>query len=186
MGNQPSRDDLSLNEDQKNPKNTTSTKNNFSNQKYKNRNKVVILTSEKKESSDSGFLKDNSSYNGVKSLTDYSSRSASQGEIFEKETDEVTNDVTEVSNKELCREQEVRDLKVMINFVWKEGGREVYLTGSFCNWKQTFLMNCLNNRFECNLVINLNLLNFIKICEIFLKIFDFFKNFSNFLFIGTA
>jgi hypothetical protein len=174
MGNQTSREDLNINIDKTNTKyftNNYTTKNNFSNQKSRNNKNVAILTSEKKDSSDSGFLKDNSSYKGVKSLTDYSSRSGSQGGSFDKGKEEATNDVTELSIKESSREQEIREVKVMTNFVWKEGGREVYLTGSFCNWKQTFLMNCVNNRYECNLV---KIYKFIKILIIF--IFQKFRN----------
>jgi hypothetical protein len=95
---------------------------------------------------DSGFFKDNvSSYKGVK--TDASS--ASGNSSYEKES---TNDVTGTDISVDARE--LRHAKVQTNFEWKEGGSQVYLTGSFCNWNQKFLMtqNVLGNKFEINLV----------------------------------
>ena len=44
--------------------------------------------------------------------------------------------------------------KSTINFIWKEGGNEVFITGTFCDWKQRFKMNKNeNNIFEIELFL---------------------------------
>jgi hypothetical protein len=42
--------------------------------------------------------------------------------------------------------------KLPIHFEWKDGGNQVYLTGSFSNWTQWFVMNKMDNIHELNLV----------------------------------
>jgi hypothetical protein len=49
--------------------------------------------------------------------------------------------------------KEKEDLKVQTHFEWKEGGNVVYVTGSFSNWSQWFVMNkTQNNIFDLTLV----------------------------------
>ena len=38
-------------------------------------------------------------------------------------------------------QSEQEEQKYPMKFEWKEGGNEVYLTGSFCNWEHQFQMN---------------------------------------------
>ena len=136
---------------------------------------------------DSGFFKDNvSSYKGVK--TDASS--ASGNSSYEKES---TNDVTGTDSSVVVDARELKDVKVQTNFEWKEGGSHIYLTGSFCNWNQKFLMtqNVLGNKFEINLVRFFSvILPFLMLFYYFMLIYNFFfifykKNF-NFRFLGIA
>lgn len=41
-----------------------------------------------------------------------------------------------------------------VTFIWKDPAETVYLTGNFCNWKQKFLMQKINNEFFLILVRN--------------------------------
>lgn len=41
-----------------------------------------------------------------------------------------------------------------VTFLWKDPAQTVYLTGNFCNWKQKFLMQRINNEFILILVRN--------------------------------
>src|SRR5689334_19839018 len=69
-----------------------------------------------------------SSYRGIK--TDTITTEGNQNiEKSVPSNDESTNDKSEVP-----------DNKVPILFEWKEGGNDVYLTGSFTNWTQRFIM----------------------------------------------
>jgi hypothetical protein len=105
----------------------------------------IILTHSQ---NDSGFFKDNvSSYKGVK--TDISSMSGNSS--FERES---TNDVTATENSMSPDPRDMKDVKVQTLFEWKDGGKNVYLTGNFCNWNQKFLMtpSPLGNKFEICLV----------------------------------
>ena len=114
--------------------------------KLEKKTKATIVSNEKKNSTDSGFFKDNiSSYKGVK--TDQSSASAHS--LDKESTNEVTDTETGETNEPVQREQ-----KVPTAFEWKEGGANVYLTGSFCNWNQKFLMNGAGMKFELTLVSN--------------------------------
>lgn len=42
---------------------------------------------------------------------------------------------------------------IPVPFIWKDKADTVYVTGSFCNWKQKFIMNKNNNEFA--LILNL-------------------------------
>ena len=42
---------------------------------------------------------------------------------------------------------------IPVPFIWKDKADTVYVTGSFCNWKQKFIMNKNNNEFS--LILNL-------------------------------
>ncbi len=44
------------------------------------------------------------------------------------------------------------EIKLPTTFEWKEGGSIVYITGSFSNWSQWFIMTRINNKFELVLV----------------------------------
>jgi hypothetical protein len=78
-------------------------------------------------------LSTGSSYKGFKSELSSSSESP-------KDIDTDTSSHTE-------------DVKVKTTFEWKEGGKNVYITGSFANWSQLFAMNkCGSGSFELCLV----------------------------------
>jgi hypothetical protein len=44
-----------------------------------------------------------------------------------------------------------KEIKIPITFEWKEGGSSVYVSGTFSNWNQFFLMHRVNNNFELTL-----------------------------------
>ena len=113
---------------------------------------------------DSGFLKDNiSSYKGIN--TDVSSISGNSS--FEIES---TKDVTATQISVKHGPLDMKDLKVQTIFEWKDAGSNVYLTGSFCNWNQKFLMtqSPLGNKFELYLVC---IIDFLSIIILSFKIF---------------
>ncbi len=49
------------------------------------------------------------------------------------------------------------EIKIPTHFEWNEGGKCVYLTGTFSNWNQWFVMNkSKDDRYEITLVTLLN------------------------------
>ena len=51
------------------------------------------------------------------------------------------NEKQEKENEEIKEKEEVEKIdEIETKFEWDEGGNSVYLTGSFCNWNQFFLM----------------------------------------------
>ena len=67
---------------------------------------------------------------------------------------------TKIKNKNVNRELTFQDnsnsdkSKNKIKFIWKEGGNDVYITGTFCDWKEQFQMiKNENNFFEKKLNI---------------------------------
>jgi hypothetical protein len=78
------------------------------------------------------FFTNSNSYQGLKS--DKSSKSnhnsspktSSNSEEYKVEEKETINNLV--------------NIKVATTFIWREGGNSVYVTGSFSNWKQWFLM----------------------------------------------
>jgi hypothetical protein len=87
-----------------------------------------------KKGTSSGILS-NFSYKGVKTDTDISDIKETQAE-------------TTISIDNI----EIKEIKIPITFTWKEGGTNVYVTGSFSNWNQWFQMVKINNNFELVLV----------------------------------
>lgn len=77
-------------------------------------------------------LKDYSSYRGIKSNTQSIN------------TESPTNETSIQSNSSSIH-KDSNDL-VEVEFIWKEGGNEVFLTGSFVNWKQWFNLEKKENQ----------------------------------------
>jgi len=112
---------------------------------------IIIDTKNRINSGLNTSIKDmNSSYKGFKTCGD------SSGTDIEKEAELTTECQTIPDNLDQ------KELKIPTLFEWKEGGSMVYITGTFSNWSQWFIMSKINNKFELNLV------NFI-----FIEIFDF-------------
>lgn len=80
----------------------------------------------------------NSSYKGVKTSGNTSSVE------FEKDIKTLATDCTITPDKS--------DSKAQTFFEWKDGGNVVYITGTFSNWSQWFIMAKNNNSFELFLV----------------------------------
>ena len=86
-----------------------------------------------------------SSYNGLKSK--------SFNTDTDNNSDSKSNYSNNSSNNTNLRETTV---KVQTQFKWTEGGNSIFLTGSFSNWNQYFLMvkNEQTREFELTLVYN--------------------------------
>ena len=131
MGSQntsPSSSESSLIEKKlkkKNSKNNITNKSNNNNSNNQNNNN----NNEGSNKSFSEFINTNSSYYGI--ITDTSSR-----------MEEQVNAQNSISENSLDKSIEN---KVPTKFEWKEGGKNVLLTGSFCNWNQKFVLNKNNN-----------------------------------------
>ena len=61
-------------------------------------------------------------------------------EINEKKEEVKINDNEENIKKEKEKKSEIKDNKIETKFEWDEGGNIVYVTGSFCEWKEFYLM----------------------------------------------
>lgn len=66
---------------------------------------------------------------------------------------ESNNSLTELSTELTDTKQDTKEQLVPTYFEWSEDGQNIYLTGSFCNWSQKFLMINLNNKHELSLVL---------------------------------
>lgn len=118
-----------------------------SNEKKREPKEIIINTS-KSNIQSSGYLS-NFSYKGVK--TDAGSSQNSQ---------DIKESMTETSTA-AEKQADIKEAKVPTTFVWKEGGRSLYITGSFSNWTQWFVMTKINNNFELTLVnIDINCRNY--------------------------
>lgn len=84
-------------------------------------------------------LRDYSSYKGIRSDTDSSHN--------RKQTNENTS-----SKSENIQVENPNDLVESI-FIWNEGGNEVFVTGSFSNWKQWFALEKIGGSFRLKLLL---------------------------------
>jgi hypothetical protein len=110
--------------------------NQTSSQNDKNKEKLMNII-ESKDKIVKTSSSNSSSYKGYKS-DDQSSSSENPKDL----------DSTDTSSQIDSKEAKVKTL-----FEWKEGGNNVYVTGSFANWAQLFAMNKIgNNKFELSLV----------------------------------
>lgn len=90
------------------------------------------------------FNKDaNSSYTGLRSESDSHRKPARIEESEESE-----------EGSKMAEEAEVTLQKIPTPFSWRFGGNMLYVTGSFSNWKQWFMLNKLPNG-EFHLVLDL-------------------------------
>jgi hypothetical protein len=111
-----------------------------------NKKTKLLVNMDKTHSKESWFVKDDSSYKGFLSIKSESSEGRSKAEKKDsKETCDEDYTTTETVHLD------TKDIKVPTHFEWKEDGHVVYVTGSFCNWGQKFLMNKVNNRFEVDI-----------------------------------
>lgn len=98
------------------------------NSKEEKSGQVVKLNQEYVEQN-LAFQENYSSFKGVKTDTHTSKKSRSSSKESIQTTDK-TND---------------NDLKVLTPFEWRNGGQVVYITGSFSNWTQWFIMRRNDN-----------------------------------------
>jgi hypothetical protein len=86
----------------------------------------------------------------------YSSYKGLKTELSDQPNKETKDTNTSDSMTTLKQESgRPEDIKVSTNFEWREGGQAVYVTGSFSNWTQWFVMNRnpMTNFFELTLVL---------------------------------
>lgn len=97
-------------------------------------NKEVFDKKSEKKTDLISYMQNNSSYAGIKS--DVSS------DIMMKDTKESYKSIT---NSEETIEQKTTedppDKKIRTIFYWRDHGNTVYITGTFSNWNQWFLMS---------------------------------------------
>lgn len=116
-----------------------------SNQDKRREKKDILI--ETKNRVDSSFFKmtskdTNSSYKGVKTSDELSANDFSKDTKAEETTECQT----------IPEKLDLKDIKIPTMFEWKEGGNIVYITGTFSNWSQWFIMTKTNNKFELSLV----------------------------------
>jgi len=108
----------------------------------------LLVAIDKNDSKDDLFCKDNTSYKGI--LSKHSGSSDGQSTAAKK-TSKDTCEEEQSTVETINNNRELNDMKVQVNFEWRDEGNVVYLTGNFCNWSQKFLMTKVNNRFELSL-----------------------------------
>lgn len=91
------------------------------------------------------IYRDNSLLSFGDDLSDYNGIISTE-ESFESD-EEIIEEITELKSYNLN--------KIPVTFEWESGGNSVYLSGSFCNWNQFFLMEKTSNG-KHTLVLNLN------------------------------
>ena len=117
------------------------------NKNQKDKNKKI-----KKENSFSSITESSDLDNSDKSSKkNKSSNKISKKKKIEKEKNNEKNNGGENNKQE--KEKEIEKIKTL--FEWDGGGEIVYLTGSFCNWKQFFKMEKNENNGKFSLFLNL-------------------------------
>ena len=97
----------------------------------------------------SNFFNNSQSYQGIRS--EISSKSNESSSKVESQSDDARS-----TNMEEKEGTPTILNKIPIIFLWKEGGNTVYLTGSFSNWKQFFIMTKSNkNDHEFSIMLEL-------------------------------
>ena len=113
----------------------------------KKREKPELIIETKNNNNNSNFQIStpdaNSSYRGVKT-----SAHCSANDLDKDVKAEQTTDCQTIPEK-----IDPKYVKIPTVFEWREGGNIVYITGSFSNWSQWFIMTKINNKFEICLVI---------------------------------
>ena len=71
-------------------------------------------------------------------LLDYNGLKTSEEKLEENEPNYEESDI--YSNNAVNNNIKGDTNKIPVAFEWESGGNSVYLTGSFCNWEQFFLM----------------------------------------------
>ena len=93
----------------------------------------------------------NSSNSDASSKKQKSSNKLSKQKHIEKERNNNKN----INKQENEKEKETKIEKIKTLFEWDGGGKLVYLTGSFCDWKQFFKMDKNDNNGKFSLVLDL-------------------------------
>ena len=88
------------------------------------------------------------------SKSSFSNSSLNYSSNFSKSNSSSTN---EKNNKKIIEEENIsqEEIKIPTVFEWNEGGKNVLITGSFCNWAHQFAMNKNNNNNNFELLLYL-------------------------------
>lgn len=109
---------------------------------------------------DYSYFKDNISYNGISSdisspknretLDNREKNNTNKNNFMLQEESSTDEERTQFEQKEKREYSQHNSNIVPTNFEWREGGEVVYLTGSFVNWEQKFLLrkNLVDHKFE--------------------------------------
>jgi hypothetical protein len=141
---------------------------NSSNPEKKKEKKEILIETKNRMDTSYGKIESketNSSYKGVKTCGDFSAN-----DLKKEPKEELTTECQTIPEN-----LEAKEIKIPTDFEWKEGGNVVYITGTFSNWSQWFIMNKINNKFELNLV------NFIFLLLLLLFRLFFHNSFAVFL-----
>jgi len=87
-----------------------------------------------KDNSLLSFDTDHLDYNGIKSSEESLEEDENTENIFYEDNNLIKNNI---SNDKINK---IEKNKIPVTFEWESDGNSVYLSGSFCNWKQFFLM----------------------------------------------
>lgn len=117
--------------------------------KHNNNNHHNIQNKATRTDARSSFYvkENNSSYHGIKSEISASSDTKDQKEDIKSEPE------TNANSKPSKEDNISNEIKVPTPFFWREGGNMVYITGSFSNWEQWFLMSKTTNANEFSLIL---------------------------------
>jgi len=109
---------------------------------------------------DYSYFKDNISYNGISSeisspknretIDNRDKNNTNKNYFMLHEESSTDEERTQFEQKEKIECSQPNSNIVSTNFEWREGGEVVYLTGSFVNWEQKFLLrkNLVDHKFE--------------------------------------
>ena len=89
--------------------------------------------------------KKSSSNSSFSSLSESSSESyieLNEKILKEKNDEDKLNleDIKEINNIQTNQNNNSNIKEIRTEFYWDEGGNNIYITGSFCDWKEFFLM----------------------------------------------
>lgn len=140
---------------------------NSSNPERKKEKKEILIETKNRMDTSYGKIEtkeNNSSYKGIKTCGDFSAN-----DLEKDPKEELTTECQTIPEN-----LDAKEIKIPTAFEWKEGGNIVYITGTFSNWSQWFIMTKINNKFELNLV-NFDFLLLFCFCFLsFHKSFGFF------------
>ena len=78
----------------------------------------------------------------------------SEDDFYTKEENKNYLEDETITQKDESNTNAEKKIMIPVTFEWDKGGNNVYLTGSFCNWKQFFLMK---KEGDGKFILNLNL-----------------------------
>ena len=128
MGSQTSLEEKKNNNKENNNNNETKNTNNENNNNNENTNNT-----------------ENNNKTNEKAFENLNFKKTFSEAFLNENTDSTEYYKNELKNDENDEEEEEKEKKIPIEFKWNKGGNIVYITGSFCNWENFFLMEKKND-----------------------------------------